>query len=52
MGILNIFFGNKKEYIGLSSFKEQKAPIKKDVKEKIDKKMSEKTALTGILKRV
>ncbi|MDO5437080.1 MAG: hypothetical protein Q4F80_02665 [bacterium] len=48
--ILNFFFGQKNEYIGLSGFKttENKKPeIKKEQKNQI-----EKTALTGLLKRV
>lgn len=47
--ILNLFKKNKKEYIGLSSFKNQedkKPEIKKEAKQQV-----EKTTLTGLLRR-
>ena len=46
--IKKIFFGEKTEYIGLSSFKKNediKPEIKKETK-------TEKTSLTGILRKV
>lgn len=52
MSIFDSLFKEKKEYIGLSSFKSQKDIVKKETKDKSDKKSVEKTALTGMLKRV
>lgn len=47
--LLNFLFGKKEEYIGLSSFKKEdkKPEIRKENKNNI-----ERTALTGLLKRV
>lgn len=46
--IFNFFQGQKKEYIGLTSFKKEE-PKKTEIKEI---KISEKSSLTGLLKRV
>lgn len=46
----NLFSSKDNGYIGLSSFKKEE--IKKDNKPKVNKTTVEKTALTGLLKRV
>ncbi len=48
--IMNFFSGKKNQYIGLTSFKSEKECAKKPVIKR--EKSPEKTALTGLLKRV